>query len=372
MAKFFKFPFGITGDRATIPDESQPSQVVSYESGFTPPYSLEQPNPSALDVPRDSSNELYYQITLALQQYQTEGFPDFVTTADNLGVPYPYSYNAICRYEDGANGFRLYQSLINNNISLPTDAQAWQKLPNLIAGLATGTANALELNVAQNYELFNEGDLIRLTASLSNTAASTLQVGLGAAVPINKITSGGLAPLDGGEIVSSAIYDLEFSGSVWILKNPTTSLPSGTILDFGGNSVPAGYILCDGSAISRVGFPSLFSAIGTTWGVGDGTTTFNVPNLSRFVTIGSGGVGTGVVGNSVGDSGGEESHSLTAAENGPHTHNYDRPNQTQEKPLASGQGAFINIASTATSSSGLGSPHNTMQPSAVVNKIIKT
>lgn len=45
-------------------------------------------------------------------------------------------------------------------------------------------------------------------------------------------------------------------------------------------SDPVGnHLLCDGSAVSRVGFPQLFAAIGTVWGVGDGTTTFNIPNL---------------------------------------------------------------------------------------------
>ena len=223
MAKFFKFPFGITGDRAVIPDEAQPSQVVSYEAGFTPPYELAQPNPAAYDIPRDSSNELYYQMTLALQQYQVDGFPDFVTTADNLGVPYPYNYNAICRFDDGANGVRLYRSLVNSNVSLPTDIETWEKLPVVISGTSAGTANALTLNITQNYEIFNAGDLVKITASLNNLAATTLQVGLGAAIAVNKVTSAGIVPLDGGEIVAAGSYDFEFNGSVWILKNPTAS-----------------------------------------------------------------------------------------------------------------------------------------------------
>jgi microcystin-dependent protein len=58
----------------------------------------------------------------------------------------------------------------------------------------------------------------------------------------------------------------------------------GTIMAFAGGSVPAGYLLCDGSAVSRSTFSDLFTAVGTAWGTGDGSTTFNVPDLrGRFV-----------------------------------------------------------------------------------------
>lgn len=66
------------------------------------------------------------------------------------------------------------------------------------------------------------------------------------------------------------------------------SVPSGTIIDFGGTAAPTGYLSCDGSAVSRSTYSALFTAIGTTWGSGDGTTTFNVPNLNGRAVIGSG------------------------------------------------------------------------------------
>jgi len=58
-----------------------------------------------------------------------------------------------------------------------------------------------------------------------------------------------------------------------------SGIPAGTIVAFGGSSVPAGWMLCDGRAVSRSTFADLFSAIGTQWGGGNGTSTFNVPNL---------------------------------------------------------------------------------------------
>jgi microcystin-dependent protein len=83
-------------------------------------------------------------------------------------------------------------------------------------------------------------------------------------------------------------------------------LPAGITLPFAGNSTPTGFLLCDGSAVSRTTYANLFAAIGVLWGVGDGSTTFNLPNLQRRVIAGSGGTSTGTLGNTVGSVGGAE------------------------------------------------------------------
>jgi microcystin-dependent protein len=62
----------------------------------------------------------------------------------------------------------------------------------------------------------------------------------------------------------------------------TQSVPSGAISAFGMATAPTGWLLCDGTAISRVTYASLFVAIGTVWGDGDGSTTFNIPNLDNM------------------------------------------------------------------------------------------
>ena len=75
-----------------------------------------------------------------------------------------------------------------------------------------------------------------------------------------------------------------------------TKTPVGMILPFGGSSAPSGFLLCNGSAVSRTTYKALFNAIGTTYGTGDGSSTFNLPNLSsaRMVTSATVGVkGTG-------------------------------------------------------------------------------
>lgn len=56
---------------------------------------------------------------------------------------------------------------------------------------------------------------------------------------------------------------------------------------FGGGAAPSGYLLCDGSAVSRTTYADLFAAIGTRWGAGDGSTTFNVPDMRSRVPMGA-------------------------------------------------------------------------------------
>tara|TARA_B100000282_G_scaffold279146_1_gene239277 strand:+ start:651 stop:1484 length:834 start_codon:yes stop_codon:yes gene_type:complete len=72
----------------------------------------------------------------------------------------------------------------------------------------------------------------------------------------------------------------------------TLGVPAGIILPYGSTSAPTGYLSCDGAAVSRSTYSTLFSAIGTTWGVGDNSSTFNVPDLRAMFLRGTGTHGT--------------------------------------------------------------------------------
>ena len=74
--------------------------------------------------------------------------------------------------------------------------------------------------------------------------------------------------------------------------------PIGAILAFGGTSAPAGWMICNGAAVSRTTYAALFAAIGTAFGAGDGSTTFNIPDLREATTKGAGETGQ-TVGNHV-------------------------------------------------------------------------
>lgn len=71
------------------------------------------------------------------------------------------------------------------------------------------------------------------------------------------------------------------SGTIALTSDLGSSgLPVGTLIDFAGSTAPSGFLNCDGSAISRTTYAALYTAIGTLWGTGDGSTTFNLPNFA--------------------------------------------------------------------------------------------
>lgn len=163
------------------------------------------------------------------------------------------------------------------------------------------------------------------------------------------------------------------------IYNPPTSggasVPSGTILSFGGTVAPAGYLACDGTAINRVANANLFTAIGITWGAGDGINTFNLPSFARRTPVGSGGAGSGTLGNAVGNTGGEETHILTTPEIANHSHTQFGTDGTAggaTAPVIPVPGSVAANVNIATGTAGGGGAHNNIQPSAVVLMIIKT
>lgn len=153
------------------------------------------------------------------------------------------------------------------------------------------------------------------------------------------------------------------------LKTSDT-LPIGTILPYGGVTAPANWIICDGSAISRTTYAELFEAIGTSFGEGDGSTTFNLPDLRGKVPVGLDGEDEDF--DTIGETGGEKEHTLTIDEMPKHTH---------EMPKASGSDVYRYVASSGdrcaignvwtTLATGGNQAHNIMQPYIVVNYIIK-
>jgi len=66
------------------------------------------------------------------------------------------------------------------------------------------------------------------------------------------------------------------------------TIPSGSMLPFAGTTPPQGWLLAQGQAVSRSQYPELFAAIGTTWGIGDGSTTFNLPDMRAAAPVGAG------------------------------------------------------------------------------------
>ena len=87
------------------------------------------------------------------------------------------------------------------------------------------------------------------------------------------------------DLSNAKVGDVIEDGTVtWMLfdrRRLEDSVPIGTILTYGANEIPIGYLACDGTAVSRTVYADLFAVIGTTYGAGDGSTTFNLPNLNN-------------------------------------------------------------------------------------------
>lgn len=111
------------------------------------------------------------------------------------------------------------------------------------------------------------------------------------------------------ELTDSIIESLIINGSQDLI-------PSGCICILATNTIPDGWLICDGQAVSRTLYASLFSIIGTIFGEGDGSTTFNLPNLKQKFPLGSGNFSIGTSGGNI-----NHTHDLTHSHSlNNHTH----------------------------------------------------
>ena len=179
----------------------------------------------------------------------------------------------------------------------------------------------------------------------------------------------GVTPINEGNL--NKIED----GIATALSRGGGGLDIGAIIPFSGdiNSIPDGFMLCDGSAISRTTYATLFSIIGTTYGDGDGSTTFNLPDLRGRTIVG---VDTNDSSfNTLGEIGGEKTHTLTTQEMPKHKHfnGYkfnDGSGSSWSYRVTYGvkEGNTDGISDGET---GGGQSHNNLQPYISINYIIK-
>jgi microcystin-dependent protein len=155
------------------------------------------------------------------------------------------------------------------------------------------------------------------------------------------------------------------------------SIPTGTIFPYGGETAPAGWLLCDGSIVSRTDYAELFESIGESYGEGNKVSTFGIPDMRGRIPVGLDNMGgtsanriTGEWADVRGGKSGAETETLDTNKIPAHTHGYFRKITTGGSS-AGGDPNSITNTTINMDNTGSGMGHNNMQPSLVVNYIIK-
>ena len=344
---YFFNPFAVSGDTSAIPVDTQPSGSISYEQGYGNKYSLNLlTDPTAIPIGRLTMNQVLFEITTQLQYLSQHGTPAFITSAQNEGSPFAYPIYARVYYT-GA----VYENQVAGNTATPGTDDTWLRLSGDATGVLPGTViDYAGFTVPSGYLACDGTAVSRTTYALLMGVISQTQNGTttSASAVVTGLSS--TAQMWAGITIESA----NFAPGTKIL-----SVDSSTQVTMDSNA----------SASSTVSI-QFFN-----WGNGDGSTTFNTPDLRRYTTIGQGGTayaGTTVgqvSGTRVGQTGGQEAHTQVIAELATHDH------YLNNTPLGAGFGLVGSSGTTAsaslTSQTGSSTPFNVMQPSAIVYKCIK-
>jgi microcystin-dependent protein len=215
------------------------------------------------------------------------------------------------------------------------------------AAVDTGSVNSYVVNLVPPAAGYTNGFFLSFLPLNANTGPSSINVNNLGNIQILSSNGSALTPQ---VIQVGTLYTLMCINGAMRIISPNASVMVGQILMFGGPSsaIPVSWLACNGSAVSRTQYAALFGVIASTYGAGDGSTTFNLPNFTNRFPTNSGNVGTvGGANTTVLTVANLPSHTHQWIDNG-HTHNYTSPGAIVG--LQAGGGTFFTQAAAVTGS----------------------
>jgi hypothetical protein len=239
---------------------------------------------NSLNVPDGTGAQVRANINLALDTLNTL----------NSGSSAPANPEAYMLWADTGTGYLKQRDSTNST---------WVAIRPLdpSAPVSTNSGNNYSITLTPAISTYVAGVVYKFIPNVSSTGACTLNInGLGA-ISINQATLQANQPV-------MLLYDA--TDGIFLMAGGGGGIPVGAITPYGGATAPLGWILCQGQAVSRTTYSALFAVLGTAYGSGDGTTTFNLPNLQQRFPLGKAASGTG---STLGATGGQIDHTHTSS-----------------------------------------------------------
>jgi microcystin-dependent protein len=300
----------------------------------------------------------------------------------------PFTWSSTAASNSPSGGTSVGTGLDDNLRAMQAAMKAFIEPLSSVAGTNTITATFAGLTA------YASGQSFGFTPAETNTGAATINI---TALGAKNIFLNGAA-LVGYEMRKNQPVRLFYDGTQFNIISGAhgDGTPLGTVLPHAPATAPSGFLLCYGQAVSRTTYADLFGLLSTTYGTGDGSTTFNVPDLRGRVAAGQDDMGGssanrltnqsgGLNGDTLGATGGAETHTLSGAESGTAAHSHTAsgswsyreiggggstnfmPNTDDAPNTSMSVSVTVNNASAAAASSA----HNNVQPTIILNYIIK-
>lgn len=261
-------------------DVEQIQSLAAWETGWDAATETSEELP-----PIEEMNSISYVTTYEQAYIMQEGMPEWASTVT--------FYKGSLTKEVTSTGFRIYCSLTDNNLgNLLSDTSNWKKVMDSedlyafdsavvkLSGDQT-IAGTKTFSVSPIAPTPTSGDSSTKVATTAFVTDAIGDLSSNAVKTYGDQTISGIKTFNSSPIIPTPSPDdntQKGATTAFVKNNIQFAMPTGAILPFAGENAPAGFLMCDGTEISRTTYATLFAVIGTAFGSGDGSTTFNLPD----------------------------------------------------------------------------------------------